>query len=81
MEEKTKPYKLFSNNSCIRINHIQALSLELKLNVSQYGRKWILLGDVLYKWRLDPEMYNISIAHEYSVTEDQIEWIRENNKK
>ena len=80
MEEKTKPYKLFTNNSFIRINNTQALSLELKLNVSVNGRKWILLGDTLYNWRLNPDIYEISIPHEYNITDEQMEWIKINLK-
>ena len=75
---KDKPYKLFTTDDFININHNIALQLELKLNRTTYSREWIKLGDVLYKLRLDPSLYNISIPLEYKITSDQLEWIKYN---
>lgn len=78
LKEPDSPYKLFTTNDFIRINNIKALELELKLNLSTYSRQWIKLGDVLYKWRLDPSKYQISIPLDYSITFEQLEWIKKN---
>jgi hypothetical protein len=75
---KNKPYKLFTTNDHININHYMALELEIKLNVTKHSRNWIKLGDVLYKWRLDPSLYIVSIPLEYKVTGEQLEWIKNN---
>ena len=74
----THPYKLFTKDDFIKINHIQALKLELKLNLSTHSRNWIKLGDTLYKWRIDTSIYEISIPLEYMVSFEQLEWIRQN---
>ena len=75
---ENKPYKLFTTNDYININHNMALELELKLNVTKHSREWKELGDVLYKWRLDPSLYIVSIPLEYNVTSEQLEWIKNN---
>lgn len=63
----------------LNISHDQALDLELKLNVSVFGKKWSKLGDFLYDSRLDPNLYKID-NFEYQVTNEQFEWIKENIK-
>ncbi len=62
----------------IRINNHQALDLELKLNVSTYGNQWNTLGDVLFKWRLDPSLYILAISVDYYISQEQADWIRDN---
>ena len=34
--------------SSFEVSTSQAIDLELKLNVTEYGRKWITIGDKLY---------------------------------
>jgi hypothetical protein len=36
--------------STFQLNRQEAIQLELKLNTSIYGRKWILIGDHLYNF-------------------------------
>ena len=46
--------KLFSKNynHFLLLNKQEALSLELKLNISKYGEEWSKLGDILYKYSI-----------------------------
>ena len=58
--------KLFSSNSNIilLLSKQQALSLELYLNTSEYGEKWIKLGDILYNFSISLEdSYEREIEH------------------
>ena len=43
----------------MKISSKQALDLENKLNLSKYSKKWSKLGDILYKWRLDPDYFEV----------------------
>lgn len=45
------------NVSEIYISYSEALALEIKLNKSKYDKEWRELGDILYKWRINPECY------------------------
>ena len=56
----------------LNISHDQALDLELKLNVSEFGNKWSKLGDFLYDSRLDSKLYQVD-NFEYQVTKEQFE--------
>jgi hypothetical protein len=38
------------SNSSFVVNERKAIDLELKLNVTYYGRPWRNIGDVLYKF-------------------------------
>ena len=38
------------SNSSFVVNERRAIDLELKLNVTYYGRPWRNIGDVLYKF-------------------------------
>ena len=58
----------------------QALALEIQLNTSEYAREWIELGDVLFKWRIDPALYHVEGFRHYSITRDQYIWITKNLK-
>lgn len=61
----------------MKISNQQAIDLELKLNKSIYGRLWYQLGDILYKWRLNPQYYKIEYLS-YNVTKEQLKWINKN---
>ena len=54
----------------IKINKTQALKLELELNVSEYAKKWIELGDHLYNFHVDKECKN-----EIIVSQEQFNFI------
>tara|TARA_B100000927_G_C16473706_1_gene472539 strand:- start:5259 stop:5567 length:309 start_codon:yes stop_codon:yes gene_type:complete len=56
----------------------QAIDLELKLNKSEYGMKWVELGDCFYNWRLNPKYNKIKGELFYKVTKKQMEWIKKN---
>lgn len=58
----------------------EALDLEIKLNTSQYGREWIELGNILYKWRIDPTLYHVEGPRHFSINRDQYIWITKNIK-
>lgn len=74
----SKHYKLYTDNEKYFITNDEALILELRLNKSEYGRAWSLLGDILYKWRLDPTKYQVTCDMEYKVTTYQLSWIKNN---
>jgi shikimate kinase len=59
----------------ILINNNQALDLEIKINKSCYNIDWEILGDILYKWRLEKAISNT--IDEYYITKEQSEWILE----
>ncbi len=56
----------------------QAIDLELKLNNSEYGMKWIQLGDCLYNWRLNPKYNKIKGQLFHKVSAQQMQWIKQN---
>ena len=61
----------------MKISPKQALDLENKLNLSEYSKEWSKLGDILYKWRLNPDYYEIDKKN-YNITIKQFEWINLN---
>ena len=61
----------------MKISSKQALDLENKLNLSEYSKLWCKLGDILYKWRLNPDYYYIE-KNDYKITLKQFEWINLN---
>ena len=66
-----------SSSSAINISTSEAISLEIKLNVSEYGRKWSDLGDILFKCRINPKVYQVDKT-EYNISNDQANWIKSN---
>jgi hypothetical protein len=77
----SKHYKLYTEDKKLFIDHNEALILELKLNKSEYGKVWSLLGDILYNWRLDPTKYQVTCDMKCKVTEYQLDWIKNNIKQ
>jgi len=77
----SKHYKLYTEDERLFIDHNEALILELRLNKSEYGKVWSLLGDILYNWRLDPTKYQVNCDMECKVTEYQLDWIKNNIKQ
>jgi hypothetical protein len=61
----------------MKISSKQALDLENKLNLSEYSKEWSELGDILYKWRLDPNYFEVEEIS-YKITLKQFEWINLN---
>lgn len=61
----------------MKISFNQAIDLENKLNLSIYKNELIKLGDILYKWRLNPKLYEIDIMH-YYISNQQYKWIKKN---
>jgi hypothetical protein len=55
-----------------------AINLELKLNVTKYGRMWRPIGDALYTYGVSDD--NVEIA-EYIVTPDQYTFLQMLNTK
>lgn len=52
-----------SKNS-LELSRKEALQLELRLNISEYGNLWSELGDTLYNYAIDkstPEIMSVSI--------------------
>lgn len=74
----SKHYKLYTDNEKYFITNDEALVLEMRLNKSEYGRVWSLLGDTLYNWRLDPTKYQVSGNMQYKVSDYQLNWIKNN---
>ena len=63
-----------------KINSAQAIDLEIKLNLSTYSKIWRGLGQRLYEWRLSPIYYELSVSNTYSITAEQMMWIKSNIK-
>ena len=61
----------------MKISPKQALDLENKLNLSEYSKEWSKLGDILYKWRLNPDYFEVEEIS-YNITLKQFEWINLN---
>ena len=53
-----------------------AINLELKLNVTKYGRVWRPIGDALYNYGVSDEE-----ATEYAVSQEQFEFLQMLNTK
>ena len=62
----------------MEISPQQALDLEIKLNLTSNGRKWLLLGNILYAWKINPKYYEISHDISFNITDEQLEWINKN---
>ena len=81
-----EPYTIICNFYCINgyeKNYItlspkQALQLEVKLNKTNKRREWIELGNILYKWRIDSNLYIMEESHVYDVSYEQFKWINKN---
>jgi hypothetical protein len=54
-----------------------AIDLELKLNVTQYGRIWSAIGDVLFDW----ETQKVGALDNYVVTSEQLSYLKMLQKK
>ena len=61
----------------LNITRHNALSIELILNQSKFGHEWSKLGDILYCWSKDPEIYEIN-ENVYYITQEQYDWILSN---
>jgi hypothetical protein len=55
-----------------------AINLELKLNVTNYGRVWRPIGDALYNYGVSDD--NVETA-EYTVTQEQFAFLQMLNTK
>ena len=75
----SKHYKLYTDNEKYFITNDEALVLEMRLNKSEYGRVWSLLGDTLYNWRLDPTKYQVSGNMQYKVSDYLYNVLRSKN--
>ena len=49
-----------------------AIDLELKLNVTQYGKKWSSIGDVLFNWG----SRTLGAITNYVVTSEQLTYLK-----
>jgi hypothetical protein len=49
-----------------------AIDLELKLNVTQYGKKWSSIGDVLFNWG----SRKLGAITNYFVTSEQLTYLK-----
>lgn len=61
---------LYDHGSNVLITCVQALQLEIMLNLSSYGREWQSLGDVLYDWSFFNDTQTV-----YKVTSEQLQWV------
>ena len=73
-----KNHSQFGGNVELKLNSAQAIHLELKLNLSENGKSWRDLGDILYAWRLSPRHYHYGVPIEYEITNEQMKWIKSN---
>ena len=62
----------------MEISPHQALDLEIKLNKTLNGKKWLMLGNILYIWRINPDYYEINHDRIFNITEEQFDWIKLN---
>ena len=72
------PYTFFCENNermPLKVSSHQALSLECLLNLSEHQKTWRELGDILYKWRLNPNYVVVEHASSYVVSKAQYLWI------
>jgi hypothetical protein len=49
-----------------------AIDLEVKLNVTQYGKKWSSIGDVLFDWG----SRKLGAVDNYVVTSEQLAYLK-----
>lgn len=70
-------FNLVHGNTICRISSKQALDLEILLNKSEYSKIWQELGNVLFKWRLQPQYYCVVIPLEYQITHAQLAWVNQ----
>lgn len=70
-------FELVHEEHKFNITRQNALFIELLLNKSEYGHEWSNLGDVLYSWSRDPEIYEIN-QYTYYITKNQYDWLLSN---
>jgi hypothetical protein len=76
--DSTHPYTVFCDGFTSRLIHItleQALALEIILNKTDNARPWITLGDILFEWRIDPNLWLVKCDFHTIVSEAQFDWI------
>ena len=78
--QDTFPFRLFTTDSYINIDHITANILEHKLNKLIYSKGWGGLGNILYKWSNSPPTIDSVGSLSYKVTPSQLSWIKDNSK-
>ena len=66
------------NLQSFSLDKLGAINLELKLNVTKYGRMWRPIGDALYTYGVSDD--NVEIA-EYIVTPEQYTFLQMLNTK
>ena len=54
-----------SDNNIMVISKNESLELELKLNLSEYGKKWSAIGDHLYNFYIKSDYSNIILVNEF----------------
>ena len=62
---------LTDSNTSFILNEREAIDLEVKLNVTEYGRPWRSIGDVLYNYG----MQNSNFVTNLLVTTEQLNFL------
>jgi hypothetical protein len=66
------------NLQSFSLNKRDAINLELKLNVTKYGRVWRPIGDALYNYGISDDTVETA---EYTVTPEQYTFLQMLNTK
>ena len=72
---------LICGDKSIVLNKQQCLSVELDLNKSDHGKKWIHLGDILYSWASETNYKNLQEKNIYEISNEQLIWVKDNLSK
>jgi hypothetical protein len=62
--------EITDTNQSFHVNHNEAIMIELKLNVSEYGHKWLKLGDALFNFGSKKDSNTV-----LTVTTDQYQYL------
>lgn len=75
--DESHPYTIFYNGAkyFVHVAPNEALALEIILNKTEYARPWIELGNILFEWRIDPNLWKVTCAFHYVVSGEQFNWI------
>ena len=60
----------------IELTNKQCISLELSLNTSEFGKRWIDLGDILYSWGSNTNYKDLQKEKVYYITLEQLRWLK-----
>lgn len=75
-----KSLVVINKDNVLIIDPNECLTLEIRLNNSEYGKEWVKLGDILYAWS-GTNYNNLCQYHMHNVADEEFNWLKHNLKE